>query len=135
VPDKDPAADNLPQGDQTMITTEFAEHFAAEWVAAWNSHDLNRIMAHYDNDFAMSSPVIVQFGVEPSGTLKGKDNVAAYWAMALAMIPDLQFELISTLVGVNSVTLYYKGPKERLTAEVFHFTTDGTVASASAHYA
>lgn len=118
-----------------MITTEFAGHFAAEWIAAWNSHDLNRIMAHYADDFEMSSPVIVQFGVDPSGTLKGKETVAGYWAMALTMIPDLQFELISTLVGVNSITLYYRGARERLVAEVFKFGEDGKVVKATAHYA
>ena len=118
-----------------MITTEFAEHFAAEWVAAWNSHDLSRIMAHYADDFEMSSPVIVQFLGDPTGTLKGKSAVSGYWAMALNMIPDLQFELISTLVGVTSITLYYKGAKERLVAEVFQFGEDGMIVKATAHYA
>jgi hypothetical protein len=36
----------------------FAERFAKEWVAAWNSHDLELILAHYEDDFEMSSPII-----------------------------------------------------------------------------
>jgi hypothetical protein len=60
----------------------------------------------------MSSPVIIQVVGEPSGTLKGKDAVGAYWAKALQLIPDLRFELLSTLIGVNSVTLYYKRARE-----------------------
>jgi hypothetical protein len=28
------------------VTREDAERFAAEWVAAWNAHDLEEILAH-----------------------------------------------------------------------------------------
>lgn len=117
-----------------MIDTAFARHFAEEWIAAWNSHDLNRILSHYAEDFEMSSPVIVAIAGEPSGTLKGKERVGAYWATALQRMPDLRFELLTTLVGVNSVTLYYKGPRG-LAAEVFHFGADQKVVKAFAHYA
>lgn len=113
----------------------FAEHFASDWIDSWNAHDLNRILSHYTDDFEMSSPVIIQVAGEPSGTLKGKDAVAAYWEKALQLIPDLKFELQSILIGVQSITLYYKGARGRLAAEVFHFDTDQKVFKAFAHYA
>ena len=69
----------------------------------------------------MSSPVIITIAGEVSGVLKGKEKVRAYWPNALHLTSDLRFELISTLVGVNSVTIYYKGTRGRLAAEVFHF--------------
>jgi hypothetical protein len=118
-----------------MIDQAFAEHFAADWVEAWNAHDLERILAHYGDDFEMSSPVIVQVAGEPSGTLRGKLAVGAYWRKALQLIPDLRFELLSVLVGVGSITLYYKGARGRLAAEVFHFGPDRKVVKAFAHYA
>ncbi len=117
-----------------MINQEYAEHFAREWIGAWNSHDLERILSHYTNDFEMSSPVITQIAGEPSGTLKGKDAVGAYWAKALTLVPDLRFELLATFVGVDSITLYYKGPRGA-SAEVFHFGPDRKVERAYAHYA
>jgi len=113
----------------------FAEHFAADWIASWNAHDIERILSHYADDFEMYSPVIVQVAGEPSGTLRGKIAVGAYWKKALVLIPDLQFELLSVLVGVNSLTLYYKGARGRLAAEVFHFGLDNKVVRAFAHYA
>ena len=113
----------------------FAEHFAADWIASWNAHDLERILSHYAEDFEMSSPVIVQVAGEPSGTLRGKAAVGAYWKKALGLIPDLQFELLSVLAGVNSITLYYKGARGRLAAEVFHFGPDSKIVRAFAHYA
>ena len=116
-----------------MLAPDFAEHFAKEWVAAWNAHDLERILSHYEDDFEMSSPVIVTLAGEASGTLRGKDAVRAYWAKALAAKPGLRFELVSALAGVSSVTVYYRGHRG-LAAEVFHFGASGKVSKAFAHY-
>jgi ketosteroid isomerase-like protein len=113
----------------------FAERFAADWISAWNIHDLERVLSHYADDFEMSSPMIIQIAEEPSGALRGKAAVRAYWNAALELIPDLHFELISVLVGVRSITLHYKGSRDRLAAEVFHFGPDDKVTRAFAHYA
>ena len=111
----------------------FAQRFATEWIAAWNSHDLERILTHYEDDFEMSSPVIVALVGEPSGKLRGKAAVGAYWAKALQKNPDLRFELVTVLAGVDSVTVYYKGHRG-LSAEVLHFSPHGKVRAAFAHY-
>ena len=116
-----------------MLDKAFADHFAAGWIDAWNTHDLDRVLSHYTDDFEMSSPVIIKVAGEPSGTLQGKEAVGSYWAKALQLIPDLHFELITPLVGVNSITLYYKSARG-LAAEVFHFNQDGKVTRAYAHY-
>lgn len=112
---------------------EFANKFAREWVEAWNSHDLDKIMTHYAEDFEMSSPVIKQIMNIKSGRIKGKKEVRAYWEKALAMLPDLHFDLVSTCSGVNSVVIQYKGHRG-LSAEVFFFNSEGKVESALAHY-
>lgn len=117
-----------------MITRDFAEHFAAEWVAAWNAHDLPRILSHYADDFEMASPYIAQIADEPSGVLKGKAAVGAYWQAALARMPELRFELKEILVGAQSLTLYYRGARG-MAAEVFFFDGKGLVSKAAAHYA
>lgn len=116
-----------------MLNKEFANHFAADWIDSWNAHDLERILSHYTDDFEMSSPIIIKVTGEPSGTLKGKEAVGTYWAKALRLAPNLHFELLTTLVGVNSITLYYKGVRG-LSAEVFHFNRDGKITRAFAHY-
>jgi ketosteroid isomerase-like protein len=112
----------------------FAERFAADWIEAWNAHDLGRILSHYTDDFEMFSPVIIQVAGEPSGRLCGKASVGAYWTKALQLIPDLHFELISVLVGVGSVTIYYKGAGGRPAAEVLFFDPIQKVSRAVAHY-
>ena len=117
-----------------MITQEFAVPFAKDWIASWNSHDLERILSHYSDDFEMSSPYIAQMAGEPSGVLKGKAAVAAYWSHALEQLPTLHFELHSVLVGAGSLVIYYQGVNG-MAAEMCVFDARGKVAGSHAHYA
>ena len=82
----------------------------------------------------MTSYAIVRLISEPSGSPIRKDAVRSYWAKALELIPDLHFELSTTLVGGNSITLYYQGPLG-MSAECFHFGSDQKVHRSFAHYA
>ncbi len=90
-----------------MIERAWAEAFAREWIAGWNAHDLDRILAHYAEDFQMTSPLIVERMGLVGGTLKGKEAVGRYWARGLAATPLLRFELIDVMVGVSSLAIVY----------------------------
>lgn len=116
-----------------MLSAGFAHRFALAWIESWNSHDLPRILSHYTDDFEMSSPVIAQIAREPSGKLKGKRAIGAYWGRALELQPALRFELSEILISADSVTLCYLGPRGK-TAEVFFFNASGKVVKAAAHY-
>jgi ketosteroid isomerase-like protein len=39
-----------------MLTLEQAQSFASSWASAWNAHDLDRVLEHYEDDFEMASP-------------------------------------------------------------------------------
>jgi ketosteroid isomerase-like protein len=117
-----------------MISTTFAQEFAQEWVASWNSHDLDRIMSHYTDDFEMTSPFIAIVMQEPTGTIKGKANVRAYWAQALERVPDLTFGLIDLLISVDSITIYYHAVLGKRAAEVLFFDEYFKVTRSIAHY-
>lgn len=84
-----------------MMQQGFAEHFVREWVAAWNSHDLERMLEHYEDDFEMSSPIIVTLMGEPSGKLKGKAAVGAYWAKALKALPGMLLSVLPIAAMVS----------------------------------
>lgn len=120
--------------ERIVITTEQAQRFAEDWIAAWNAHDLPRILTHYTADFAMTSPFIVQIADEPSGTLKGREAVGAYWSKALARMPDLRFELLGVFRSIDSVVIHYRNQAGRLGAESFSFDHEGLVHAAIAHY-
>lgn len=117
-----------------MITQEQATVLAAEWIAAWNSHDLDRVLDHYTDDFEMTSPFIAGVMDESSGMLKGKTNVGAYWQKALERYPDLHFKLEDVLWGVSSVTIVYRSVDGRSAAEWLQLDAGGKVCRAMAHY-
>jgi ketosteroid isomerase-like protein len=116
-----------------MMNTEQANEFAEHWIQAWNAHDMEMILSHYTDDFEMSSPVIIDAMSEPSGTLKGKENIRVYWSKSFEKYPNLKFEKHHVLVGSNSVTIIYNGVRG-LSAESFHFNEVGKVHAAYAHY-
>jgi ketosteroid isomerase-like protein len=116
------------------IDKNFAARFAADWIDAWNHRDLERVLAHYSEDFEMVSPLIVQVANRADGRLQGKQAVGAYWAEALRRRPELKMELLNVLVSMDSIVLYYRGPRG-LSAEAFFFGADGKVSKAVAHYA
>jgi ketosteroid isomerase-like protein len=117
-----------------MITDQFAQEFADEWIAAWNSHDLERIFSHYTDDFEMSSPYIVERMGEPSGTLRGKAAIRPYWTPALTSQPPLHFELQQVYAGTDSITIAYRRMDGRLAAEVLFFNNEGKAVKGVAHY-
>ena len=117
-----------------MITKEFASAFAHHWIESWNKHDLDEILSHYSDEFEMTTPFIVSIMNEPTGTIRGKNNVRTYWAVALSKYPDLEFILIDVLCSVNSVTIYYCSILNKKAIEFFQFGNDGRVVRSIAHY-
>ena len=111
-----------------------AKDFAAEWIASWNSHDLNRILSHYSENFEITTPMIkMALGIE-TGTLKGKKDIGKYWHEALKKVPDLKFELKEVAESINSIAIYYKSVMDKMAIEVMLFDGKGKVSKAIAHY-
>jgi ketosteroid isomerase-like protein len=111
----------------------FARHFAQAWVSAWNAHDLDQVLAHYEDDFEFQSPMITVVTGLSAGRLQGKAAVRAYWEAALRRLPDLHFQLQDVLLGVDCLTLYYQGHRGPV-AETFFFGGGTRVVRATATY-
>jgi hypothetical protein len=109
--------------------------FAREWIEAWNAHDLDRILSHYDDDVVLTSPIVQRRLKEPSGTVHGKPRLRAYFAAGLAARPNLSFQLRRTYAGVSSLTLEYVAADGQLAAEFMEFGDNGLVRRVVAHYA
>ncbi len=111
-----------------------AKEFVDEWVAAWNAHDLDRILAHYTNDFEITTPMIKVAMDIDTGTLKGKENIREYWAAALQKMPDLHFELVDTTESIGSIAIYYHSVLGKMAIEVMFFNAENKVYKVLAHY-
>jgi ketosteroid isomerase-like protein len=111
-----------------------AERFAAEWIAAWNAHDLDAILAHYGDDVVFHSPRITVVTGEAIASVTGKDALARYWSRALAGAPDLRFTLTRVYVGSDALAITYRNHRGEDAVETFVFAADGRVAVSVATY-
>jgi ketosteroid isomerase-like protein len=107
-----------------VIDLDWARELATEWVAAWNSHDLDRILSHYTDDFEMRSPLIVERGFSPTGTLRGKSAIRPYWTAGLAATPPILFELLDVYAGIDTVVIHYRSVGRRLVTELLELDAD-----------
>lgn len=88
------------------LQVSFAREFAQDWVDAWNGHDLERILSHYDDEVLLTSPVALKL-----------------------------LNLIDVLWGTETIVIYYinnvRGSK---TAEVMLLNPAGKIRCVWANY-
>ncbi|HEY1483473.1 MAG TPA: nuclear transport factor 2 family protein [Candidatus Acidoferrum sp.] len=116
------------------MTKDDAWKLANHWVAAWNAHDLDSIMSHYDDGIELTSPVAAQLLGTPDGKVVGRANLMAYFQRGLQAYPDLSFILEEVFWGINSVVLIYKNQKGTRTAEFMELSPGGKVTRVVANY-
>ena len=116
------------------MTRDEALNLANHWIGAWNAHDLDLIMTHYDDAIELTSPVAAQLLGTPGGKVVGKVKLRAYFQRGLEAYPELGFHLEDVLWGVNSVVLYYTNQKGTHTGEFMELSATGKVARVVAHY-
>jgi hypothetical protein len=117
------------------IQPAFARAFAQEWAEAWNSHDLERILTHYEEEVALISPVALNLLKNGTGGVQGKSALRDYYQLGLKAYPNLHFELIDVLWGVETIVAYYSNNvRDGNTAEVMQFNAAGKVVRVVANY-
>lgn len=105
-----------------------------EWVEAWNSRDLERVLTMYSEDAEMTSDRIPALGFGASGTVRGKGDLRAYWAKALSLIPNLRFTLIDTYVSPDSVVVFYENERGNRICEYLRLDDGGKIKQGSANH-
>jgi hypothetical protein len=116
------------------MTRKEAWKLAEHWIAAWNAHNLDLIMTHYEDSIELTSPVAAQLLGTTDGRVVGKANLRAYFQRGLEAYPALHFRLEDVLWGVNSVVLYYTNQKGSRTAEFMELSAIGKVTRVVANY-
>lgn len=111
-----------------------ASSLAQAWIDAWNRHDLDAIVHHYATDVEFTSPFVPALSGEPSSTIHGRDPLRAYFRKGLDAYPNLHFELIRTLTGVDSLLLYYRSVNGLLAAEMMTVNGAGQIQTVRVHY-
>lgn len=95
--------------------------FADQWCAAWNAHDLNRVLAHFHDDVIFTSPIAASLLPETVGVVRGKAALRAYWEEGLRRIPDLHFTVEAVFAGIDTLVIQYRNQKGVRVSEVLVF--------------
>ena len=117
-----------------MISEESARRFTQEWIEAWNSHQIERILDHYAASIEFTSPFVVQLTDNSDGRITNKDQLREYFLRALKTYPDLHFQLFNIYLSPDSLIVHYQSVNQRLAAEFFQFDSDGKIINVKAHY-
>lgn len=97
--------------------------FARAWIDDWNSHDIERVLAHYAEGAEFRSPIARQRTGE--GVVHGLEALRAYWTPALALRPDLRFTLKQAFAGDGAVSINYADELGRDIVETLVLRGDG----------
>ena len=117
------------------VQAAFAQHFAQDWIEAWNSHDLERILAHYDEEIVLISPVALALLQNGNGMVRGKAALREYFTRGLQAFPNSRFDLIDVFWGVETIVLHYaNNVRGTRTAEVMQLSPAGKVLRVWANY-
>jgi len=108
--------------------------FAHDWIAAWNSHDLDRILAHYAPTITLTSPAAAKLLNDPSGTVTGLAALRDYFRRGLEAFPNLRFELLDVFAGLASLVLVFKNQRGTRTAEFMELDSQGKIIRVLANY-
>jgi hypothetical protein len=111
-----------------------ADEYAREWIAAWNSHDVDRVAEHYGDTVEYDSPFVARLTPGRS-RLSGIDAVRDYIAQAFERFPELRFTgpyLVA--LGARSVVIVYRSVEDLIAAETLVFDEAGRVTRVHCHY-
>ncbi len=117
------------------MTKDFAIAFAKDWIQDWNAHNLDKILSHYSEDFSIETPMAIKLYPQSLGIVAGKSEVRKYWTIGLESNPNLKFELLDLLIGVNSISLYlFNASSNKKSVELMSFNNNNKVNKAIVTY-
>ncbi len=122
------------QHEDAALAEVDQQAFAAEWVDAWNSKDLERVLAHYAEGVVLTSALAARIVPESNGTIRGKAALRAYWTEALAKSGALHFALEDVLSSAGAMTIVYRNHRSERVSETLVFDGEGLVSRAIVAY-
>jgi predicted SnoaL-like aldol condensation-catalyzing enzyme len=98
------------------------EQIALQWFAVFNEHNLEKLLALYDDNAKHYSPKLKIRQPETQGWIIGKAALSAWWTDAFNRLPTLHYTLTALTANDKSVFMEYlrqvDGEDDMLVAEV-----------------
>lgn len=98
------------------------DSIAFKWFAAFNEHDLEKLLSLYDDRAQHYSPKLKVKNPESNGLISGKDALRNWWKDAFDNIPTLKYEVKSLTSNEYRVFMEYirkvEGEPDLMVAEL-----------------
>lgn len=110
---------------------------ALKWLTAFNSHDLEKLLALYHSDARHFSPKLKIRKPETNGWVSGKDALREWWQDAFERLPSLHYSVTSLTANTERVFMEYlrkvDAEPDMLVAEVLEIKEGLIIASRVYH--
>jgi hypothetical protein len=116
------------------LSVEHGRALAEEWIAAWNAHDLDAIIALYAPAVIFQTPTIIDTLGIPDGRVEGTERLREHFAHGLERLPDLRFDLDHIYLGVRSVAIAYRWHDGTPVCELHEYNAGSLIQRVQAHY-
>jgi len=107
---------------------------ADAWLAAWNAHDLDAIMACYCEDVDFAAPTVVKRWGRDDGRLQGRAELRRHFELGLELAPGLAFTEEALLPGPAGYALLYRRENGNRVLDVVELNPAGEAARVRAFY-
>lgn len=98
------------------------ETIAKAWFEAFNSHDLEKLLALYHEQAKHYSPKLKIRKPETNGLVSGKDALRAWWKDAFERLPSLHYKVKDLTANENRIFMEYirkvENEEEMMVAEL-----------------
>ena len=110
---------------------------AQQWFDAFNAHDLEKLLALYNDDAQHYSPKLKMRNPETNGLIKGKDALRKWWRDSFDRLPSLRYVPTRFIADDANIfmeyTRYVDGEENMTVGEVLEIKEGLIVASRVYH--
>jgi len=119
------------------MSPETLQSIAFRWFEAFNTKQLEKLLALYDDEAQHFSPKLKIRQPETNGLVVGKSAMRAWWQDAFDRLPSLHYKVTSLTANTDRVFMEYirqvDGEEDMLVAEVLEVREGKIVASRVYH--
>lgn len=113
------------------------QQIAIKWFDAFNTKNLEKLLALYDDDAQHFSPKLKIRQPETNGLIIGKEAMRVWWQDAFDRLPTLHYKVTSLTANTDRVFMEYtrqvEGEEDMLVAEVLEIK-DGKIVFSRVYY-
>ena len=119
------------------MTPQSLTDIANHWFAAFNEHDIEKLLALYDTRAEHFSPKLKALHPETKGLIRGTAALRSWWQGAFHRLPTLRYEVIRLTPHEDRVFMEYirhvVGEEDLYVGEMLEVSNGLIIASSVFH--